>query len=101
MLTRCVSSNQNRPSAWTSARKRISDFLSADVIANPPGPAATEDGSPGPPLAVGVVRAPSGSAPFAVGPEGAGTSTAVAEGTVPVAAGAGSGGSVFGGRGFC
>jgi hypothetical protein len=53
---RCLSSNQKRPSAWTRARKRICHCLSFDERPNPPGPAATEAGSPGPPRAVGVAR---------------------------------------------
>src|SRR5580658_764448 len=53
---RWLLSNQKRPSPCTSARKRICHCLSCDAIAKPPGPAATDAGSPGPPLVVGVAR---------------------------------------------
>ena len=39
-----------------SVRNRISERWSSEKIRKPPGPAATEAGSPGPPAAVGVER---------------------------------------------
>jgi hypothetical protein len=108
VFTRCDSANQKRPSACTSARMRISDFLSADVSAKPPGPATTDAGSPGPPDATGVSRALSGSAPFdgvpgdaaasvpadvGAGPEVVGTAGSPAEVAELAAAGGACGGS--------